>query len=157
MDFKIKSENYVVGYSKKDTIKMLEKEPIVDKVENKRWGLIIHTKPIKPKGWLFKHPVGSYIIELKANLISLGLKISRKEGLVYPDWVHNHISTDWSPPICFGNIVRDVEIMKKNKDWYWLSRKLIEFIQDWKYDNDFTHHTWKERMKDFQKNYMENK
>ena len=157
------NDTYVKAYTKKKAIEELKNEILIDKIVCRGKKITITTIPIKPKGRIFKSPVGTYNIILTDLFRSIKVDIKRVEGSIdcydmsdrHRPWVHNHIYTGWSSPICWGNIYSELCTMRMKTDWNWLVKKILDFIIDWRYDDSFHRDNWTKRMERFQKTYKE--
>jgi hypothetical protein len=137
---------YKTVYSKKDAIKQLKYEKDIKKIEcPDKTKMIIYTKPIIPKGFGYDEivlgPIGSYIIyinELK-TMLDINIKLNQKYLLYISNeynnngYIHQHITGIGK--ICHGDTLEDEkELLMENKDWYWVVKRYLELIKDWKYD-----------------------
>ena len=141
MKFFKKTDDYERVYSKREARKMLIEDSRVQKVVNGTLKMTIHTKPIVPKGFrgdgIFIYPIGTYKIIIRENPRSLGIRVTRKErALSIPRLGshHPHICNDFrnddefSDKICWGNVYLEVQTIKKNKDWYWLVKIILDLL-----------------------------
>lgn len=169
MTFLKRRSDYQKVYSKNEAIKRLrEEEKIIEKITSSLGKMIIHTIPIIPKGFegdmIFLYPVGTYKIVLTEKTRVISVNITRKEGKVRKKlddteynktWHHAHIRTSWEKPICWGNIDEEVEVIRQKKDWYWLVKRCLDLILDWKMEDGYKPtEEWVDTKMVFQLDYM---
>lgn len=81
---------------------------------------------------IHKCPIGKYTIKLfLSDMYGLSVKITRNEGQI-KQFHHPHIDTrDGSDGrICWGNIKGEIEVVCRNKDWYWAARMSLDLLED---------------------------
>ena len=151
MKFLTRNEEYIVQYSKKEALEMLRSDKRLNKVVNGINKITIYTNIIKPKGKKFKHPIGSYKIEI-GGMSRFEIKIKRIEGIIN-DMEHIHINHSWSHKICWGTLENEIPTLMRNRDWYWISKRVLDLVYDWAYDTGMGMYDYNDLIKDFQVDY----
>lgn len=130
MRFLNRTVGYVVNHTKRQSTKELKNDPRVDKITSGLNKLTVITKPIIPKGFpgdeIFIYPVGIFKITInisKRNLRDVIKLTNRTYRLGHP-----HILSGNS--ICWGDIEKELMIMKRHKDWYWIVKRVLDFLND---------------------------
>jgi len=156
MIFLKKTPGYVVNRTKPQSVKELKNDLRVDKITSRLNKLIITTIPIQPHGFpgdeLFIYPVAVYkiVIKMPANRLKDAIKIT-------PTGKHPHMFSDG---ICWGQFREELLQIKKHKDWYWIAKRVLDFLNDFGRENRGPplgfYSSWVDRRLKWQLEYMEN-
>ncbi len=128
MKFLRRTSNYIVNHTKSQAIEELKEDQRINKITNNPNMLTITTNPIIPKGFkgdeLFIFPVA--IFRIKINFLAKQLKsiihITPGGQLTHP-----HMYSDG---VCWGDFKKELLEMKKHKDWYWMVKRILDFLND---------------------------
>lgn len=148
MKFLKKTDEYVKMYSKKKAAEMLLEDDRVKSVKCTFDEMIVITKPIVPVAKRFRNPdkpIGTYIIKIKNNKKSIECRVKRLEGTVdepRDDSNHIHICDNFvtytdgsfSDKICWGSIYEEIVEIKRNKDWFWFVKRILDLLCDFHRD-----------------------
>ncbi len=156
MLFARKTHDYTVMYKKREAVKMLLADERVKSVNSFPSKMIVITNPIFLKSERFNKwilgPIGTYTITIKCNVKHNNLKINikRNEGtlifknniveMLVEKFLHFHVRTNWTDNnICWGTANEEVNIIRKNKDWFWFVKRVLDLLQDGdpEYDNGY--------------------
>ena len=135
MKFLKKRTDYFVMYSKQEAVKLLKADNRVKQVRVTAKRMYIHTHPIIPvvtkesyKG-TYLCPIGTYRITIteRPELINAIIKREKRTGKIH----HYHIQDNWrGDHICWGTADSEVNIIKDNKDWFWLAKRCLDLLED---------------------------
>ena len=161
MEFLKKRNDYIVMYSKQQAVKLLRADKRVKKVEVTDKKMYIYTHPITPivtredyKG-SFLCPIGIYKITISSCSKYIDCKIKRENW--YRGMHHYHIKDGWSGDgICWGSADNEVDIIKDNKDWFWLVKRCLDLLEDGNPESGETE-KWYDDMYDLMINYAKGK
>lgn len=132
MEFRKRQNDLAEPYSLSQAIKLLkEEEPLIDSIKEITGGLEIITKIIKVKNYSKYN--GQFRIKLAQGKSKFIINIRRlnrnntkdDEGYRYSDHPHAHGSS-----FCWGNIRYIMGELRKNKDYYWMTKLMIEYLQN---------------------------
>ncbi len=135
MNFMKKSDKYVLQHTKSQAKEALLEDERVEKIDVKPYHMTIHTQPIMPKTFFGKGlilaPIGKYRIYLEHYKTSkvISIKILRVEGYIDDDDVY-HIHDMGDNHMCWGNVDTEIDIIRKNRDWYWAGIYCLNLIED---------------------------
>ena len=102
--------------------------------------MTIYTKPIIPKTFFGKGlilaPIGKYKIYLThhKNRKYISINILRDGGDIDDNIHHIHSIYGCDDNICWGNAYVEIEIIKRNKDWYWTVVYCLDLLEDFEDD-----------------------
>lgn len=139
MLFARKTHNYTVMYDKKKSTEMLLADERIKSVKTSVGKMVVVTNPITLKSEKFAKwvlgPIGTYTINVKYNFKykKLDVTIKRNEGTLDYNcefFLHFHIRDNWHDKICWGSAYKEVDIIRENKDWFWLVKRLIDLLED---------------------------
>ena len=156
MELLKRTSNYVVSHTKEQAIKELKNDKRINKINGTLNKLVVVTNPIIPKGFkgdeLFIYPVAEFKI-----LINLSVKQLKNTIKITPDGsgIHAHMYQDG---YCWGGFRLELLSMKEHKDWYWMVKRILDFLNDYGPErraapNGFSSE-WVDRRLMMQLNYM---
>lgn len=168
MKFLRKREDYVSPYNKEETKKLLLEDKRVAKVNITKNGMVIHTAPLIPKGknkaenMISAFPVGTYRIQLYGKR-TVTVYIRRKQGAKGEGYHHPHIHPSYGYEhgdrgTCFGTLLSEMQVLKENKDWFWLAKRSLDLLDDFNFSTygKTVRESWVDWLMDYQINYNRN-
>ncbi len=156
MEFKKNKYEYYREYNKLQAIKALKDDNRIQEIFSLENKMIVITKPIIPTISQFPElmlcSVGKFQIEIEKKTNSyppyhkqskrypykLYVNIIRLNGCICDGWEIPHVRHDLHSDRnhngmhCWGNVQGEVDQIKKNLDWYWLVKKSLNLIEDFK-------------------------